>query len=54
MVAFLTACPDIETFDAAKESGSMAYVLNPRLCSDLVRAINLALSGTPFVSPGVG
>jgi CheY-like chemotaxis protein len=53
-VVFLTACSDIDTFDAAKESGSLAYVLKPRLCSDLVPAINLALSGTPFVSPGVG
>lgn len=53
-VVFLTACPDIDTFDAAKESGSLAYVLKLRPCSDLVPAINLALSGTPFVSPGVG
>ncbi len=53
-VVFLTACSDIDTFDAAKESGSLAYVLKLRLCSDLVPAINLALSGTPFVSPGVG
>jgi two-component system OmpR family response regulator len=53
-VVFLTACSDIDTFNAAKESGFLAYVLKPRLCSDLVPAINLALSGTPFVSPGVG
>ena len=53
-VVFLTASSDIDTFDAAKESGSLAYVLKRRLCSDLVPAINLALSGTPFVSPGVG
>jgi len=54
VVVFLTVCSDIDTFDAAKESGSLAYVLKPRLCSDLVPAINSALSGTPFVSPGVG
>jgi CheY-like chemotaxis protein len=53
-VVFLTACSDIDIFGAAKESGSLAYVLKPRLCSDLVPAINLALSATPFVSPGVG
>ena len=53
-VVFLTACSDIDTFNAAKESGFLAYVLKPRLCSDLVSAINLALSGIPFVSPGVG
>jgi CheY-like chemotaxis protein len=53
-VVFLTACSDIDTFNAAKESGFLAYVLKPRLCSDLVPTINLALSGIPFVSPGVG
>ncbi len=53
-VVFLTACSDIDTFNAAKESGFLAYVLKPRLCNDLVPAINHALSGTPFVSPGVG
>lgn len=52
-VVFLTACSDIDTFNAAKESGFLAYVLKPRLCSDLVLAINHALSGMPFVSPGV-
>jgi len=31
-VVFLTACSDIDTFDAAKESGSLAYVLKLRLC----------------------
>jgi CheY-like chemotaxis protein len=52
-VVFVTACSDVDTFGAAKESGFSAYVLKPRLFSDLVLAINLALSGTPFVSPGV-
>ena len=52
-VVFLTACSDIDTFNAAKESGFLAYVLKPRLCSDLVLAINHALSGMPFVSLGV-
>jgi CheY-like chemotaxis protein len=42
------------TFHAAKETGFLAYVLKPRLCSDLVLAINLAVSGMGFVSPGIG
>jgi DNA-binding NarL/FixJ family response regulator len=50
----LTACSDLDTFEAAGETGSLAYVLKPRLCTDLVPAINLALSGARFVSPGVG
>ena len=28
-VVFLTACSDIDTCDAAKESGSLAYLLRP-------------------------
>jgi CheY-like chemotaxis protein len=54
VVTFLTACSDLDTLDAAEEIGFLAYVLKPRLCSDLVPAIHLALSGTRFVSPGVG
>src|SRR6266576_5956222 len=42
-VVFLTACSDLDTFHAASETGCLAYVLKLRLCSDLVRAINLAL-----------
>jgi CheY-like chemotaxis protein len=53
-VVFLTACSDFDTFYAAKETGFLAYVLKPRLCSDLVLAINLAVSGMGFVSPGIG
>jgi CheY-like chemotaxis protein len=53
-VVFLTACSDFDTFHAAKETGFLAYVLKPRLCSDLVLAINLAVSGMGFVSPGIG
>jgi CheY-like chemotaxis protein len=42
-VVFLTACSDIDTFDAAKESGSLAYVLKLRLCSDLGAGNQLGL-----------
>lgn len=53
-VVFLTASSDLDTFHAAGETGFLTYVLKPRLCTDLVPALNLALSGAPFVSPGVG
>jgi DNA-binding NarL/FixJ family response regulator len=53
-VVFLTACSDFDTFQATKDAGFLAYVLKPRLCSDLVLAINLAVSGMGFVSPGIG
>lgn len=53
-VVFLTTSSDLDTFQAARETGSLAYVLKPRLCTDLVPAINLALNGDGFVSPGVG
>ena len=52
-VVFVTACSDLETFHAAGETGFWAYVLKPRICTDLVPAINLALSATRFVSPGI-
>lgn len=54
VVVFLTACSDLDIFDAADETGFLGYVLKPRLCTDLVPAINLAMSGARFVSPGVG
>src|SRR6266566_6056652 len=38
-VVFFTACSDFDTFHAASETGCFAYVLELRLCSDLVRAI---------------
>jgi CheY-like chemotaxis protein len=41
-VVFLTACSDLDTFHAADETGSLAYVLKPRLYTDLVPAIHLA------------
>lgn len=53
-VVFLTTSSDPDTLHAAGEAGSLAYVLKPRLCTDLVPAINLALNGDRFVSPGIG
>jgi len=53
-VVFFTACSDLDTFHAASETGRFAYVLKLRLCSDLVRAIHLALSGARLVSTGIG
>jgi DNA-binding NarL/FixJ family response regulator len=49
----LTAWSHLDTLEAADETGCLAYVLKARLCTDLVPAINLALSGARFVSPGV-
>jgi DNA-binding NarL/FixJ family response regulator len=53
VVVFLTAWSHLDTLEAADETGCLAYVLKARLCTDLVPAINLALSGARFVSPGV-
>jgi DNA-binding NarL/FixJ family response regulator len=53
-VVFLTTSSDLDTFQAASETGSLAYVLKHRLRTDLVQAINLALSGSRFLSAGVG
>jgi DNA-binding NarL/FixJ family response regulator len=52
-VIFLSAHADAETVEAAFETGSLAYVLKPRLGTDLVPAIKLALNGRRFVSPGL-
>ncbi len=53
-VVFLTTSSDLDTFRAARETGSLGYVLKPRMGTDLVPAINLALNGDGFVSPGIG
>ena len=53
-VIFLTSSTDSDIFQAAKEAGCVGYVHKPRLWTDLIPAIKLALSGAQFVSPGVG
>ena len=52
-VVFLSAHADVDTLEAALETGSLAYVLKARLDTDLVPAIKLALNGCRFVSPGL-
>lgn len=51
-VVFLTVEKDRETCTAALEAGACAYVLKPRLATDLIPAIELAKDGRRFISPG--
>jgi len=52
-VVLLTAYSDPDMVHAALVAGASAYVLKPRLHSDLVPAIHIALEGDRFVSPGI-
>lgn len=52
-VVLLTAYCDPDMVDAAFAAGASAYVLKPRLDTDLVPAINMALEGDRFVSPSM-
>jgi DNA-binding NarL/FixJ family response regulator len=49
---FLSVQQDQEVVAAAFESGATAYVFKSRMHSDLVWAIDRALAGEMFVSPG--
>jgi DNA-binding NarL/FixJ family response regulator len=51
-VVFLSVQQDQEFVAAAFESGATAYVFKSRINSDLVWAIDRALAGEVFVSPG--
>ncbi len=51
-VVFLSVQQDAEYVDAAFESGAMGYVFKSRMHSDLVWALDRALAGEVFVSPG--
>jgi DNA-binding NarL/FixJ family response regulator len=51
-VVFLSVQQDEEFVAAAFESGANAYVFKSRMHSDLVWAIDRALAGEVFVSPG--
>jgi response regulator NasT len=53
IVIVLTCCTDIDIVDGARDAGVFAYVIKARLHTDLAPAINLALGGVRFVSPGV-
>ena len=54
VVVFLTCFSDADIFEAACDAGLSAYVTKERLNIGLVPAIEVALSGARFVSPGVG
>jgi DNA-binding NarL/FixJ family response regulator len=51
-VVFLTVDQDPDTCRAALETGAQAYVLKPRLGTDLILAIKLAKERRRFISPG--
>jgi DNA-binding NarL/FixJ family response regulator len=51
-VVFLTEQQDEEFVAAAFESGATGYVFKSRMHEDLVPAIDRALAGEVFVSPG--
>jgi len=51
-IVFLTVEKDPDTCRAALEAGGCGYVLKPRLATDLIPAIKLAMDGRRFVSPG--
>ena len=48
---FLSVHEDPDYVRGALHAGGMAYVVKPRLASDLITAINEALAGRSFVSP---
>ena len=50
-IVFLTADKDPDTCRAALETGALGYVLKPRLLTDLMPALKLAIGGSRFVSP---
>jgi DNA-binding NarL/FixJ family response regulator len=49
-IVFLTVADDEEYISAAFAAGAAGYVLKARLQSDLISALNEALSGRTFVS----
>jgi DNA-binding NarL/FixJ family response regulator len=50
-LVFLTVHDDEELILAARDAGGIGYVVKPRLAADLVRAVQEAHAGRPFVSP---
>src|SRR5262245_13142599 len=50
-LVFLTVHDDEAFVVAAKAAGALGYVIKPRLALDLVRAVEEARAGRPFVSP---
>jgi DNA-binding NarL/FixJ family response regulator len=52
-LVFLTVYEDSSFVQACFEEGAMAYVAKSRMATDLIPAINEALSGHRFISPTV-
>ena len=50
---FLTVHVESEFIKACQQSGALGYVVKRRMRTDLVPAVNEALCGRPFVSPGL-
>jgi DNA-binding NarL/FixJ family response regulator len=50
-VVFLTVHEDVELVTAARAAGGTGYVVKPRLCCDLLKAVTEARAGRGFVSP---
>ena len=50
-LVFLTVHDDEELILAARDVGGIGYVVKPRLGADLVRAVQEARAGRPFLSP---
>ena len=50
-VVFLTVHADLDYLSEAFDVGALGYVTKPRLASDLIPALDAALSGKRFVSP---
>ena len=51
-IVFLSVEKDRDSCSAALQVGACGYVLKPRMLSDLLPAIKLAIDGMRFVSPG--
>jgi DNA-binding NarL/FixJ family response regulator len=52
-LVFLTVHTGLAFVEACLEAGAAGYVTKPRLVSDLLPAIDKALSGRKFISPNV-
>ena len=50
-LVFLTVHDDEELILAARDAGGIGYVVKPRLVPDLLRAVQEARAGRPFLSP---
>jgi DNA-binding NarL/FixJ family response regulator len=53
-IVFLTVHADADYARAAFAAGALGYVTKSRIATDLIVALDLAVEGRRFVSPGVG